>query len=111
MLMKNQMMRPLTLGCILIGYLFPVLITAQQRSATTASIDSGLSIPNALKMTCGFDQLLTELRKNPDFVAIEKKTNSEITKRVLGGPVGPNDTVVLPVVFHIVNPNPNSITD
>lgn len=108
-----NMMRTWVTGiCILfISFYFPAVTTAQQRSAATASRDSGLSIPNAFKMSCGLDQMLTELRKNPAFVAIENQANSDITRRVLGGPVGPTDTVVLPVVFHIINPNPALITD
>jgi gliding motility-associated-like protein len=94
---------------ILFSGLNPLSSIAQQTVSRSAYIDSALSDPNALKVNCITDHVLYQLRKSPDYVAKEKKMNSEIVKRLLGGP----DTVILtlPLVFHIINPNPSAITD
>ncbi len=57
---------------------------------------------------CSNDMILRELQKHPDYKAREEKINREIrnAQRILTG-----DTLTLPVVVHIINPNPGSITD
>ncbi len=57
---------------------------------------------------CGTDMALYQLRKNPAYRAMEEKMNLAIRNAMdtLSG-----DTIILPVVVHVVNPNPYSITD
>ena len=96
-------------GLLLPLFLFfaPFCARAQKRSAYT---DSMLSNPAFLKVNCGIDGMLIELRKRPDFAAIEKHANEVILKKVLDTG-STTDTAVLPLVFHIINTNPSAITD
>jgi len=73
------------------------------------------NIPDSLKLSpaiasgfCANDIMLDRLRKDPVYKAKEDKMNNEIlnASRTLIP-----DTIYLPVVFHIINPNPASITD
>lgn len=57
---------------------------------------------------CSTDGLLQKLRKDPVFRQREKDMNSMI--REYNRPLS-NDTIVLPVVIHIINPDPFSISD
>ena len=57
---------------------------------------------------CSNDMLLQELRKDKNFVAREKMMNDQILH--FSRPSAP-DTLTLPVVIHIINQSPYSITD
>ena len=57
---------------------------------------------------CSNDMLLLELRKDKNFVAREKMMNDQILHFLR--PSAP-DTLILPVVIHIINQNPYSISD
>jgi len=66
--------------------------------------------PNKEKIlqNCGTDIMLQERRKNPQFKAKEDEMNA----RILRATGTLDDTIyTLPVVFHIIMQNPNSITD
>ncbi len=96
-------------------FCFSVSLTAQQRNTYTPYIDSVLADPNALKVNCSVDIMLNQLRKDPAFVAREKKMNEAILNRSFqtSGFTAPNgaDTVILPVVVHIIHTNPSAVTD
>jgi len=92
----------------------PVCSIAQQKNFSPY-IDSML-LAGSQNINCGIDNLLKELRKNPAYVAKEKKMNDAIynrlTSRVKVNGINPNAPVItLPVVVHIINPNPAAITD
>ncbi len=88
-------------------FLIPQAVICQVRPASHY-VDSALISPNALQVNCGIDILLKELRKNVDFADRERKMNELIQKHVNS----PSDPILtLPVVVHIINLNPNSITD
>ena len=94
------------IACLL--FLIPVSMIGQERPASKY-VDSSLVPINPLQVNCGVDLQLKELRKSPDFVERERKMNEVIQKHVNGGPTDP--ILTLPVVVHIINSNPNSITD
>lgn len=54
------------------------------------------------------DPMLNLLRKNPAFRAKEESINQQILS--VSGSLG-DTSFILPVVFHIINPNPNGIVD
>jgi len=60
---------------------------------------------------CGSDILLSNLRKDPAFVQNEKNLNTSIRNKILFRKNQPTVVYTIPVVFHIVNSNPASITD
>src|SRR4051794_4327628 len=62
---------------------------------------------NPATQACGTDLLLAEWRKKPGFKAKEDAMNRQI-RGMLGTSAA---TYILPVVFHIINPNPAGITD
>lgn len=61
-----------------------------------------------VKPFCGTDQMLNSLRKNPAYVKAEEQMNLQIASanRLMS-----EDTIVLPVVFHILADDPYSIAD
>ncbi len=66
-------------------------------------------------VACGTDIFLEQRRKDPAFVAKEKAMNNAILIRTLARTPSAARTMTvdytLPVVFHIINSNPASITD
>ncbi|MES1226700.1 MAG: M43 family zinc metalloprotease, partial [Bacteroidota bacterium] len=88
-------------------FLISVRIMAQQ--PVPVNLPDPISFNSAAASgICSNDILLYNLRKDPNYKAKEDKMNYEIMKayRTLVP-----DTIYLPVVFHIINPNPASITD
>ena len=87
--------------------MFAKVLCAQQ------PIPLELSVPNKIyaspiKNICSNDIILDRLRKDPAFGAAEEKMNRDIlnaTRHLT------SDTITLPVVVHIINSNPASITD
>jgi hypothetical protein len=57
---------------------------------------------------CGSDALLNQLRKSPDFLKREAEMNEAISRAVR---LYNDDTIVLPVVFHLLADDPNAIPD
>ena len=96
-------------------FCFSVSLTAQQKKNYTPYIDSVLADPNALKVNCSVDLMLSQLRKDPAFIVREKQMNEAILKRSFqtSGFTAPNgaDTVILPVVVHIIHTSPSAVTD
>ena len=61
---------------------------------------------------CGFDFFRETNRKNPDLLFKENVINDKIHNSPrLNALRGSNDTLILPVVFHIIHTNPDAITD
>ncbi|MCS3795418.1 T9SS type B sorting domain-containing protein [Niastella sp. OAS944] len=89
-------------GLILLSVLFfilPIVTYAQ------------VGMPVAVR-PCGTDRLLTQLRKDPAFVAREKAINQALAqKHYTRASAAPPAVVTLPVVVHIINENPNAYTD
>jgi gliding motility-associated-like protein len=82
--------------------------TAQQRPAS-AYVDSMLFRSFPENFQCGVDAQLKELRKQRDFAIREQAMNAAILQKKLNGP---NDPIItLPVVFHIMRSDPNSVSD
>lgn len=81
-----------------------------QQFPSKAYIDSALFNTDFLKVNCATDLLMGELRKKNDYVALEKKMNETIARKVQGFAANV-DSVVLPLVFHIIGTNPALITD
>jgi gliding motility-associated-like protein len=82
-------------------------LTAQQ--PVTASFPDSQHVKRLVPGNfCSNNIILAELRKDPAFKTREEKMNNEILNvtRTLS-----NDTLTLPVVVHIINSNPGSITD
>ena len=102
---------------LILLFCFPYCISAQQKILSSSYRDSALLHPEGLTINCASDNLLNELRKDPAYVAKEKKMNEDIlnamniTRKLLGGSGTTADPYILPVVFHIINSNPASITD
>ena len=90
--------------CLMVGYFSVVAqIKVQSPLNNIQHVTAALTLP-----ACGLDMLLNEGRKDPTFQAAEEKMNAAIVRasRLLA------DTIyTLPLVFHIVRQNPNSITD
>lgn len=95
------------LNCILLLFFFSLFFTA---SGQTPS-----------KSGCGFDELHLQQLKNSSFVQQEKLLNEKIRASVIQKQLDRNRPILtrsqpsvvytIPVVFHIVNSDPNSITD
>ena len=114
--MKNPIFRNLLLpfltGCTVL--LLAVLPAFSQvpgpRSKTEAAVSYGTVVNG---FACGTDIMLTRQRQDPGFVAREKAMNDAIRLRSISSP-GTRAMAVdytLPVVFHIINSNPASVTD
>ena len=102
--MRNKILVQVIAGLF---FWIPLAVLSQERPASRY-VDSALTLPDALQVNCGFDMMLKELRKSVDFVERERKMNEAIQKHVNGV----NDPIVtLPVVFHIVNPDPSTVTN
>lgn len=88
-------------------FFIPIAAFCQDRPASRY-VDSALTQPDGLRVNCGIDLLIKELRKNVDFVERERKMNEAIQKHVNS----PSDPVItLPIVVHIINPSPLSVSD
>ena len=79
-----------------------------QRPVSNAVLDSLKIQPAITDNICNNDNLLNQLRKDPNFRLLEEKMNLEILH---ASRTTANDTIILPVVVHIINPNPSSISD
>jgi gliding motility-associated-like protein len=94
----------------LLSYFFPDHCMAQRMDNYIPQTQ-----PNQPVMNCGVDMLLDKLRKDPAYVAREKKMNEEIL-RVISNQVRKDgngtgvagDPYILPVVFHLINDVPNT---
>ncbi|MEO5996849.1 MAG: M43 family zinc metalloprotease [Chitinophagaceae bacterium] len=94
---------------LLVIFLFmcDISVNAQHKILSPLTNSEGMYDPFTLK-NCVSDILLNEQRKNPPFKARE----DEINARILRVTQTLDDTIyTLPVVFHIIMQNPNSITD
>ncbi len=94
--------------CLLV-YWLPFASHSQQRPPS-AFVDSALLRTTGQPINCGTDYLLKQLRKDPAFVAKEKKMNADILNALTGrvkiqgnGSGTTGDPYILPVVFHIIN--------
>ncbi len=103
-----------SLLCCLWCTMAPVHIFCQDqiplyRDSTTTST----TVTGANSLPCGTDILLAQQRKDPLFVAKEKTMNAAILQRGLLARASRTMAAdyTLPVVFHIINANPSSITD
>lgn len=92
---------------LLIVFVSPVFLKAQQRLPQPL-IDSSASSSTTSGNICGNDMMLYQLRQTAAFRAREDQMNREILNAL--GTLAP-DTLTLPVVIHIINPAPYSITD
>src|SRR5688572_1977037 len=64
--------------------------------------------PEGLKNACASDMMLELLRKNKNF----KQQEEQMNRQIINASRQLNDSIItLPVVIHIVNPNPFSIPD
>src|SRR4051812_41757978 len=91
--------------CVFLAALtLPVL--AQLRQGPFPLPPSAAAI-NSATQACGTDLLLQEWRKKPGSKEREDAMNRQI--RSVSGTTAA--TYILPVVFHIINPNPAGITD
>ena len=79
-----------------------------QIPVTNPFIDSSALFSKSVSRICSNDMILYHLRKDPAFRAKEDKMNHDILNMMR--PVD-NDTIILPVVVHIINTDPSSITD
>ncbi|MES2003504.1 MAG: M43 family zinc metalloprotease [Bacteroidota bacterium] len=93
-------------------------IAAQAVTPLTRYTDSVLINYDLQKASCSSDYLMEQLRKDPLYLAREKKMNADILRVLTGSNVKLNggtgvvaDPYLLPVVFHIINTNPSSVTD
>src|SRR5665647_313606 len=91
----------------LIVYFVSTRLNAQQPTFYPF-IDSSALFSKSVSGMCGNDKMLYQLRKNAAFRAKENKMNLDILNAI---DTIKNDTIILPVVIHIINPNPYSITD
>jgi hypothetical protein len=94
----------LSLGILLIS----LNLMAQQPVLVHFPDSSGLPHTTATSNCCN-DMLLYQLRKDPGFKAKEEKMNREILNAIYK--ISTDTIITLPVVVHIINENPNSITD
>ena len=99
--------------CILLLQLSSSLFSQSTELHPRDSISSFLHTAPGIGMACGTDILLAQQRLNPAFVAREKAINKAILLRTLSHTSLKTMAVdyTLPVVFHIINSNPSSITD
>ncbi|MEP6726908.1 MAG: M43 family zinc metalloprotease, partial [Bacteroidota bacterium] len=97
--------------CILLQ--LPLFLFSQEPALRYRDSLSSLTYTNTGGIACGTDLLLSRLRKDPVFVAKETSVNRAILQRTLSHTAARTMTVdyTLPVVFHIINSNPSSITD
>lgn len=97
-----------------VGLLFLIFISLvsetlrAQRPSPKPFPDSASVYNPALSNICNNDMNLFRLRKDPAFKAREEQMNRQIMNAVTQLP---GDTITVPVVFHIVNQDPNSIGD
>ncbi len=80
---------------------------AQQSPDLTDTSNRNLAAIHTNRM-CRNDTWLQEQRKNPGFVRKEAAMNKAILD---ASQLLPGDTLTLPVVVHIINSNPNGVTD
>ena len=93
---------------LIIIILFSHSLSLAQQPIQKHLEDSAKLFSSPTRNICSNDIILYNLRKDPAFVAKEEEMNKAIltASRSLTG-----DTITLPVVVHIINENPNSITD
>jgi len=79
-----------------------------QQISTKHIPDTSISLSSSIENLCSNDMILAELRKDPGYKAKEEKMNRDILnyQRMLTP-----DTLILPVVIHIINNNPYIIPD
>ena len=92
---------------IIISLFAMVLGVMAQKPLSQQFIDSaGLSKSGS--DICGTDIMLSQLRRNPTYRTLEDQMNREIMRALN---ILTDDTLTLPVVIHIINQNPYTITD
>lgn len=92
---------------VLLSSFSSVDVTAQSTShKEKKQIDTLLQKPTPL--ICGFDQIMTSQRKSNDFMMQEIKMNSDILEKKSNSI---DEIITLPVVFHIVQPNPETFSN
>lgn len=102
---KIQFKSPLILS---LAFLIISLVSKAQTPLSQSLIDSIRSTNNIAEI-CGTDMMLRQLRSNPEYKKKEEQMNREI-RAALNTLAG--DTIItLPVVVHIINTSPYSITD
>ena len=114
--MKNQPLNPYLcsfLCCLFLLQLSTGLFSQVTEWRPRDSVDAFLHAAPGPGMACGTDMLLAQRRQDPAFVAKEKAINQAILVRTLSHRSLKTMAVdyTLPVVFHIINSNPSSITD
>ncbi|MEO9012332.1 MAG: M43 family zinc metalloprotease [Ginsengibacter sp.] len=88
-------------------FICPIVSKAQQR-LPQPFIDSSAFSQKKAGNICGNDMMLYKLRQKVNYRAKEDEMNHQILNAL--GSLAP-DTLILPVVIHIINPSPYSITD
>jgi gliding motility-associated-like protein len=88
-------------------YFFSLKVAAQQSIANLS--DSAALFSKTVSRICSHDKMLYELRKDPFYVQREAKMNQEIRNAI--SKINADTIITLPVVVHIINPNPYAITD
>ncbi len=114
--MKNLHLKspfwPALFGCILLLQLtlpvFPQIPAPREKDNAVLSYGGASN-----GFACGTDIMLMRQRQDPAFVAREKAMNNAILLRTISASGARAMAVdyTLPVVFHIINSNPSSITD
>lgn len=92
----------------------PARLFSQEPVPFYRDSSAGFSVPSLSgTMPCGAEILLGRLRQDPLFTVKEKAMNAAILKRTMMTGDMRTMTVdyTLPVVFHIINANPSSVTD
>src|SRR5450432_297275 len=83
------------------------LALGQQNQGLNPAVHSKFTI-HPVTPSCASDALLNEQRRKPGFKSQEENLNQKILS--VSGILGA-ESYILPVVFHIITPNPESITD
>ena len=93
---------------LIISLLVSSFSIAQQANKPMPYTPPGNMLQNDASGICGFDISLHHLRNDPQYKAREDKMNREILnfQQNLN-----NDSIVVPVVFHIINNDPSTVTD
>ena len=96
------------IGNLLLVFIFISISVSGQENESRARRDSIRPLGGSTMRMCSNDMMLAELRKDPAYKSREDAMNREIREalRSISG-----DTITVPVVVHIINQNPFSITD
>lgn len=92
----------------LIVFILLFIVNPAQAQQKLVFPDSTTKNKLQLQNACGTDGMLKELRKDPLFKKREESKNREI---LLSPSPPPDEILVIPVVVHIINDSPNTITN